>query len=655
MEFSWQFYSLIALYGIITFLSYIYKWQIGVLLTLLFLLSLVFLSYHSKIIAKGINTIASKLVDQINLSREVTYTQSPLAVLIYDEENRYMWGNLEMVKLISQADPVGLTLEEINPDINRLILSEKTEDWSVHPINMIYYRVYHDREHKTLYLLNVNDETQIKQDFKLHHMVLGYLLLDDYDEVVHSMEDSDLAKFDADLIRDLNDWANRHDIFMKRIEEDKFLLIFNLIQLENLEENHFKDLISVRQSYYEKNLPISISVGIAYSSQRKYELTKLTKEAQLNLDLALGRGGDQIVVKAGDEPARFYGGDSNPTERRTNTRAKLVYQALVNQISQASNVLISGHKVPDLDSIASSLGVLKIVNEHKKMGKIIADESSFNQDIQYLLDSPQIAYNVKNIFLAPDKVSDYVTKKTLIILVDHHRPSLSEAENLIVQGQNIVIIDHHRRSEEFPVKTVLTYIEPSASSTAELVTEFFMNQRNTKESINRFEATALMAGIVVDTNNFSARTGSRTFDAASYLKSRGADMERIQWLLKEDLSIIKKRNRLIERTHIYREMFAISFSDNDEIMDNVTAAQAADALLGLSHVQASFVVFRRSPQQVGISARSLGSVNVQKIMEKMGGGGHLSNAATQLNDVTIDQAISQLKEVINEIDRRDQE
>ena len=281
----------------------------------------------------------------------------------------------------------------------------------------------------------------------------------------------------------------------------------------------------------------------------------------------------------------------------------------------------------------------------KKYGKecrIIVNENEFNHDIVQLLETPEIKNEKHLMFVSLTEAEAMITDNTLIVMVDHHKPSLSEAESLI-PNHDVVIIDHHRRSEEFPKQSVLTYIEPYASSTSELVTEFFMYMRSTMEALNKFEATAMLAGIIVDTNNFALRTGSRTFDAASYLKSRGADTAQIQRILKEDLDTVKRRNRLIEKLEYLTEGYAVAYGDDEEIYDNVTAAQAADQMLSLEGVEASFVIYRRSKDTIGISARSLGSINVQVIMEKLGGGGHLSNAASQLKDITVDDAFDLLK------------
>lgn len=595
---------------------------------------------------RSINIIAGNLVKTMKEAEDLAYQEAPMGVLIYDENERFMWSNHYLLEMVKVEDPIGYKLLDLESNLINLIKSDK--EWKVLEVNHKMYKAYHQADKRTLYFMDIDREYRMEKVAHNHEMVFGYLLLDDYDEVIQSMNDQEFATFEAGLLNRLTDWTQKYDVYLKRVEENKFILLFTRVSLNSLEKNEFSDLEAIKQFYYDANIPISISIGIAYLEDGKNAVDILSKNAQNNLDLALGRGGNQVVVKDGEGPARFYGGNNSLIER-TNTRSKLVYQALIHQIDQASNVLISGHKTPDLDSMASALGVYKLVTEHKKVAKIIVDETGFNSDIINLLSSPQISYNLKNIFVDKEKSSEYVSSKTLIILVDHHRPSLSEAENLLVGGQSVVIIDHHRRGEEFPSNTVLTYIETSASSTSELITEFFMNQRNTNEALNHFESTALMAGIIVDTNNFSARTGSKTFDAASYLKSRGADMSQIQRILKEDLDLIKARNELIERTKVYQTKFAIAFGKEDQIIDNVTAAQAADEMLSLSEIEASFVVFRRTSDMIGISARSLGKINVQRVMENLGGGGHLSNAATQIADITIEDGIEMLKNSIDEI------
>lgn len=637
---SWQIYSFLIGYLLIIVITTFVSWKLALLLAVFLIILITFVIYNSTKLLKGINVTASKLVKDIREANDDLYKDSPMGIIIYDENQRIMWGNRSAVQILNNKDAIGENLQSINPIFSKIF--ESRNDWIELMIDDHMYKILHLEDKKTIYFMDVNEEYHIRELRKHDKLVFGYLQLDDYDDVMQSMNDQEISNLDAELVTKLNEWASQNSIYIKRIEEDKFILLLNNKVLENLESGKFTFFKNIRQDYYSRNIPISISVGLSYPTEEYYQISNLAKEAQKNLDLALGRGGDQVVIRSGDEQTRFYGGDTNPSEKRTNTRAKLVYQSLINQIDQASNIIITGHKYPDLDSIASALGIYKIATEQRKMAKIIVNEQTFNTDIQQLLNSPQINYNLKNIFSDVESAKEYLTPKTLIIMVDHHRPSLSEAEDLLYLGQNILIIDHHRRGEEFPEKTVLTYIEPNASSTSELITEFFMLQRNAGEPINRFEATALLAGIIVDTNNFAMRTGSRTFDSASYLKSRGADTEQIQRLLKEDLKKIKKRNRLIEHTEFYFEIYAITAGNNEEQYDNITAAQAADSILSLKNAEASFVIYRRKDQAVGISARSMGKINVQKIMEIMGGGGHLSNAATQLENISVNEAKEQL-------------
>ncbi|MFK8243538.1 MULTISPECIES: DHH family phosphoesterase [unclassified Facklamia] len=649
LSFSWQIYSVSVLYLLITMIAFVRKWEIGILLFVLFLLIVVLLAYNINRFIFSVNEVAGKLVMNLDNIKDDVMNHTPIGILMYDEENRVVWGNHSALSIINKNDIVGKKLEQLSDEFTKILSLSDT--WDIIKFSGKTYKIAHKSDVKTIYWIDFEKENEIIEYKKYNQLVFGYLLIDDYDELVQSLNDQEVADFDATLVTKLNEWAQEFDVYLKRIEDDKYMMLLNKVALEKIEEFEFKFFSELRDDYHSKNSPLSFSLGIAYANVEQFVISDLAKEAQFNLDLALARGGDQIVVKANDESARFYGGETQLQGNRTNTRSKLVYQALINQIKQASNVLIAGHVYPDMDSIGSALGIYKIVTEQRKMAKIIVNESQFNSDIQQLLSSPQISYNLKNIFLNHDSVREYMSSKTLIILVDHHRPSLSEAKELILKGYNTVIIDHHRRSEDFPAQSVLTYIEPYASSTGELITEFFMNMRNTIESLNHFEATALLAGIIVDTNNFSNRTGSRTFDAASYLKGRGADTEQIQRILKEDLELVKKRNHLIEKTEIVYDEYAISCGTDETIIDNITAAQAADNMLNLKHVEASFVIYRRSADTVAISARSIGQVNVQKIMESLGGGGHLSNAATQIDQVTVEEVKQLLLEKIE--NRRD--
>lgn len=642
LEISWQLYSLAFLYLVIMIAAFILKWQIGLLLLLLLGAILVFCLFNMNNFFKDFNAVANRLSNVAKIAQEDSLYRSPIAVIIYDTNDRVNWVNPALQHIFGTKNILGEALQTLGEEFSKVLKLESSKEWHTVELDKRYYKLMHQPERRVVYLLDTTEENRIKESKQFDQIVFGYLFLDDYDELVQSMDDQQVAKFDSDLLNDLNVWTNQHHIYLKRLDEEKFILLFNQLVLSGLEKEKFKTFEAIREKNHLKNIPISISLGVAYSQQGNYHINDLASQAQLNLDLALGRGGDQVVVRANEGKARFYGGKTNPTEKRTNIRSKLVYQALLNSIEQAEKVIISGHKYPDMDAIGSAIGLYKIVKQYGKECRIIVNEAEFNHDIVELLDMPQLKNEKHLMFIDLAKAKEMITDNTLIVMVDHHKPSLSEAEKLI-PNHDVVIIDHHRRSEEFPKQSVLTYIEPYASSTSELVTEFFMYMRSTIEALNKFEATAMLAGIIVDTNNFALRTGSRTFDAASYLKSRGADTAQIQRMLKEDLTTVKLRNRLIEQVEYLPNGYAVAYGDDKDTYDNVTAAQSADQMLALKDVEASFVIYRRSENMIGISARSLGAINVQLIMEKLGGGGHLSNAAVQLEGITVEEAFEHLK------------
>lgn len=628
-------------------IAFVWKWQIGLLMFLLVVAFIIIFIVNISGFLEEFNALASKLTEDVQKSQEDALYRSPIAVLLYDHDYRVKWVNPSLQQIFGKQNLLGELLANLDENIHDILDVPTDKKWHMIFFKNRHYRVLHNTDRQAFYLIDFTLEQEVIEKRKYDKLVFGYLYLDDYNEIIESMDDQQAARYESDLISELNNWTKSRQIYIKRIDDERFIMLFNLKTLQQLEEEKFIHINQIRESSDARNVPISISLGVAYPLQDNYSIDELAKQASLNLDLALGRGGDQIVVRAKDDKARFYGGMTNPSERRTSIRSKLVYQALLNSIEQADQVLVSGHKIPDMDSMGSALGIHKIVSQMKKKARIIINEAEFNNDINHLVASPIVQKNRAHYFVTHEEAKEYMTERTLIILVDHHRPSLSEAQEFL-EGHDVVIIDHHRRSEEFPSQTVLTYIEPYASSTSELVTEFFSNERNTGNVLNKFEATALLAGIIVDTNNFTLRTGSRTFDAASYLKSRGADTTQIQRMLKEDLSFIKVRNDLIEQTEYLGKGKAVSVAPDNEIYDNIVAAQTADLMLSLTDVEASFVIYRRSEDSVGISARSLGTINVQTTMERLGGGGHLSNAATQMNHITVEEAYKALINTLKE-------
>lgn len=647
LEISWQVYSILALYGVITVAALFLQWQVGLMMALLLMVVLVFLILYVDELQENIMEMANTLSRSVLAGQDDAFYQAPIGIVLYDSDQHVRWLNPLFNSLFKQSDLLGKALEKIHPVFSEILKLENESEWIVFEIDNRHYRVLHRSESRAIYLIDISEEIKIQKNKDFNKIAFGALFLDDYNEILDTLNDQQVAELDSVLMHEISGWAQEYGIYTKRIDEEKFILITNRLVLEKLEKDKFSFFDELRERNHDRNVPMSISIGFAYPDDDHYRVDLLEKQAQRNMELAMGRGGDQIVVQSPEGKARFYGGRTNPTEKRTNIRSRLVYQALSTQIQQVDQVLITGHKRPDTDSISSAIGMAKIVRDLGSTPKIVLDEAGLNKDIRQLLALPNPGYSWEELFVTEEEALDWLSNTGLIIMVDHHRPSLSEAEQIIQSRDNdIIIIDHHRRGEEFPDNVSLSYIEVYASSAAELITEFFMNTHTSQNALNKFEATALLSGIIVDTNNFAARTGSRTFDAASYLRSRGADMAVIRRILKEDLGQILKRSKLLESLETYGQCYAIVCGPDDAALDNVTAAQTADDMLTISGVEASFVIYRIDPDTVGISARSLGDINVQLIMERLNGGGHLSNAATQIPGVTIQEAHHQLIESI---------
>lgn len=369
--------------------------------------------------------------------------------------------------------------------------------------------------------------------------------------------------------------------------------------------------------------------------------------AQSGLDLALGRGGDQVAIKQATGKVKFYGGKTNPVEKRTRVRARVISHALKDLVLESSNVIIMGHRAPDMDAIGAAIGILKVAQLNERKGYIVLDENDSDKGIKRLMDKVKQNEELWSHFITPGQAMEFANDDSLLVVVDTHKPSMVMEEKLLHKIENVVVIDHHRRGEDFIEDPLLVYMEPYASSTAELVTELLEYQpKNLKMTM--LEATALLAGIIVDTKSFTFRTGARTFDAASYLRSHGADTVLVQELLKEDMGQYLRVAKAIKNAYIYKNGIAIAKVGGDEYYDQVLIAQSADTLLTMTGIIASFVIAKRGENFIGISGRSLGELNVQLIMENLGGGGHLTNAATQMKNVTVDEAEEKLRFVIDD-------
>lgn len=619
-----------------------YKWVIGMagLLVLVVLCFLLFWARRRH--ERYLETYISNLSHRVNKVGDEALTEMPIGILLYNENYQIVWANAYITSWLEGASFLGKSLEQISEALLTYIKGKATDE-IVAIKNQSFHVVFH-RNERLLYFFDVTESVQIQRLYQEEETVLGIIYLDNYEELTQGMEDHVRSRINSEVTTILKQWATDNGIYLKRSSAEKFFAVFNQRILKKLEREKFSVLDQVRESMVEEKTPITLSIGIGSGYLPLPELGEL---AQSSLDLTLGRGGDQVAVKQADGKLTFHGGKTNPIEKRTRVRARVISHALRDLILASDKVMIMGHAHPDMDAIGAAIGILKMVEANKKEGFIVLDKHQEEHGIKHLMSELKRDENLWSKFIPPDEAIEAASDDTLLVVVDTHMPSFVIEKRMINKTGQVVVIDHHRRGEEFITDPVLVYMEPYASSTAELVTELLEYQPS-QLKLNVLEATALLAGIMVDTKNFTLRTGSRTFDAASFLRTHSADTVLVQRLLREDLNQYLARSRLIEDTEFYREGYAIALSTNGKGYDQVSLAQAADTLLAMRGVKASFVIAKRDDGKTAFSARSLGDVNVQIIMEALGGGGHLTNAAAQRDDITLAEAQRQLKAVIDE-------
>lgn len=569
--------------------------------------------------------------------------QMPIGIILYDDTGEIEWCNPEMDTIAgSHTTHIGKALDDISGEINQLILSDKDSD--ILTIRDRKYRVRLRRDDRLLYFADITDVLEIKKNYYNEQSVLALIFLDNYDEVTQGLEDQVRSTINNEATSLIKAWAQHYGIYLRRTASDRFLAVMNEKLLKHVEADHFSILDQVRKVTVPlSHIPLTLSIGVGAGAESLEELGTYSQSA---LDLGLGRGGDQAVIKRPDGNVKFYGGKSNPIEKRTRVRARVISHALSELMLESDQVMIMGHQAPDLDAIGSCIGLLKIAHANGRSAKIVMDRQKNVTGVARLLDEIKKHKNLWTSFISAEQAHAEVTRRTLVIVADTHRPSMVVDRTLLDDVHRVVVIDHHRRAEEFVKDPVLVYMEPYASSTSELVTELLEYQSN-ERPLDVIEATAMLGGIAVDTKNFTLRTGFRTFDAASYLRAHGADTILVQKFLSDDLEQFNQRAALIHRTKIYRPKVAIVTGDQDKTYDQVLLAQTADTLLMLEGIRTSFVIGMREDGKVGISARSLGDMNVQIIMESLGGGGHLNTAATQLEHESVSSAEEKVKQAID--------
>ena len=635
-------YGLMGITVVLLGLLAYYNWLLSIVGVILAAIPFTFIFIFSQREKREIEEYIATLSYRVKKVGEEALMEMPIGIILINDDYYIEWANPFISSCFSEDKLIGRSLYDVAESLVPLIKQEvETEVITMYDRK---FRVILKREEKLLYFLDITEQAVMERLYEEERTVIALIYLDNYDDVTQGIDDATRSNLNNSVTAILNKWAQDNGVFLKRISSDRLVAVFNEQILHELEKGKFIILDEVRDETAKQNIALTLSIGVGSGVSSLPELGAL---AQSSLDLALGRGGDQVAIKQQNGKVKFFGGKSNPVEKRTRVRARVISHALKELVIESEKVFIMGHKSPDMDAIGASIGILKVVQANDREGYIVVDFQDIDTGVSRLMDEIRKNEGLFSRFISPEQAMEIATDDSLLVIVDTHKPSMVIEERLLDKIDHVVVIDHHRRGEEFINHPLLVYMEPYASSTAELVTELLEYQPK-KGKIEMLEATALLAGIIVDTKSFTLRTGSRTFDAASYLRSRGADTVLVQKFLKEDLQTYIQRAKLIENVTYAHDGLAIAKGNENETYHQVFIAQAADTLLTMEGIKASFVISRRSENVIGISARSLGEINVQIIMEILGGGGHLTNAATQLTGVSVDEAEQQLAMAIEE-------
>ena len=616
-----------------------------VIYLLIGLLIFVFYILQKKKSLEQMERYISKLTNRIKDSSEKGINKFPIGIIVIDENKNIEWANNFIYKNIKVEEIKGLNILELMPEISELFDLETPVD-NQFEIFGKFYKVNYQKDSGYIYFFDITESKVVMQRFRDTRPIILNLSLDNYEDVYDSLEDEVASRLDATVVVTLTDWAKKNSIYLKRIDDDRFIGLLNVKDLKKIEKEKFQILDTIRNLKEEFDAPITLSIGVGMGTDFLPELGELAKSS---LDLALGRGGDQVAMKDVDGTIRFYGGKTNPQEKRTRIKARVVSNALADIVSDSDKIIVMGHKRPDFDAVGACVGIYTFSKIVGKECYIILNDSDRDETIQKVMfEIDNSDEQLSKVFVDSDEAWELMTPQTTLIVVDTSDASRVIDAAILSKANRKVIIDHHRRGEDIITNPLLTYIEPYASSSSELIAELIEYQTKI-EKITPIAATIMLGGIVVDTQNFSIRTGSRTFDAAAYLRSNGADPTRVKTILKEPFENFMNRVEIINNSIQKTPEIIMAKAPEDKYYTNVMLAQSADLLLTLKGIECSFAIGYLEEGKVGISARSLGNINVQLIMEELGGGGHLANAATQIEGINLDEALDRLNDAIDKI------
>ncbi len=611
---------------------------------------LCFVNYaYKKYSEKKILDMFEQLTMQIGSETTNALTHFPLPTLIVEQNGKIKWYN-ELFLGITDQKLYDKSIEDLMPELapTTLFSEPLIPVLTTLTYNGRTFRVFGSNSRSdgkktgivVLYFDEITEYADIKQKYQKEKTFECLIFVDNYDELMESVNSTGTPQLQAQLYKHINDWTNANGGVLIKYEKDKYCIIFEKEKLNHIIQNKFDILAKIRGIQEGNTIPASVSIGVGVDGANILENDQFAK---LAINMALGRGGDQAVIKD-QEQFSFYGDGNKEYEKSTRVKARVVSYALRDLIVAADNVLVMTHKDADVDALGAAFGVFRMCRMQSKTVNILLE--TYDKTVKTMLERFENNAEYAGLFVNAQQAVSKVDTSTLVVVVDTHKPSLLDVPQILKRTNQIVVIDHHRRGTEFIENTALIYHEPYASSASEMMTEI-LQYASGKMTLTKLEAECLYAGIVIDTKTFTFKTGVRTFEAASFLRKQGVDTVAIKTIFQEDLPSYIKRSAIVREAEIYKEHIAISSYAEDEKNIHTIVAQAADELLSIKGITASFVL-SKAGEGISISGRSLGGINVQLILEKLGGGGHMTIAGAQLPDLSLDEAREKLKQAIED-------
>ena len=608
-------------------------------------------SRRNKMAQASVRQYMGRVSGGMDSARSSNMLYAPLPMLVFDvTTGEVLWSNDMFLQLTSQKDKIfEMLVDTVVPDFSyHWLLEGKREYPELFQWNGRVYRVFGALSHPeemdrdqnplaTTYWMDVTDSEEMRQTLEMTRPLVAILMVDNYEELMKACPESKRSAVLAALEEQLNNWAADSGGLLLGYDRDRYLFVFEEKDYGGYTESKFDVLEKVRQVQAGEGVSATLSIGVGRDED---SFDQLFKNASLALEMALSRGGDQAVVKDRVN-FEFYGGRSKTTEKRTKVKSRVMANALGELIDDAKQVYVMGHKYADMDSVGAAMGVYCIARKRGKKCQIVIDteNNAAHPLIRRMLEQPEYA----GVLISGGEAFLKCQPGALLVVVDTNRPESVESEEMLETCNRVAVIDHHRRGSSYIEKMALNYHEPYASSASELVAEL-MQYLLEPSDVLKCEAEALLAGIVLDTKNFTNRTGGRTFEAAAYLRRLGADTQDVQRLFQGDLQSMIDRYAIIRQAELYHDDIAVVALEEE--CDRVTAAKAADELLTIRGIKASIVLYKKG-DGVYMSARSLGEINVQVILEALGGGGNSTTAGGQADNISVDEAKAKLLEAID--------